>query len=1397
MAIDPKNIHRQIFTKGINTVLAAHVMPNDMAAYILNCNTLSTSSGKVGAVTNVKGNLKINNTLPSGENLCLGYTKDEERNHLYYFNWNSNKKHGIYRYDILQNKVVPIIINLDDTGDLDILRFNKLFRINHADVYRGCLYWVDGFNPARKTNISKCMDKSEAGYGVVIKEEFINAYKPAPIFAPSAKYFSDSSKPFNRVYGRLVKFIARFIYTDGEKSNWSDYGNVPLPSNEPTSGIVAILEKNNGVAVTVETGSLDVAKIEIAFQATDSSIQDGVLDFRLITTLDKKALKISNDSTYVYKFYNDGSYPVTDKEKVIRPYSFLPKNPFCQSLVKNAIVYTHFDEGFESVEIDAEIVVDYQDLYLDPGIENQLNSPVFVRTAHDVAHVGGKRSRRTFETIAIGSDVKKGNVFHLLMKAPPETGLSTSWSYTATAFDTSLTVANYFRQRISEWGVNNGPYPSPSEISVDSNQTASFNYALISTEYFDGIPTVTPIQFTTLKDTGESVPNTKLGSSLKFGIFYEDNPDGRKSPVYTNDAMVVGIKSINELQGFKKVVIEVKIKHKPPVWAKYYQLVRSTDLIYGSYIQMLIQDVISVQASSNGDYLDLVVGSLFTYQKIHKDTVINYEFQKGDRIRLISSFNVDSYAQTYYPFYEAEVLSYKSSIEEVYNEKITVGANSTTVTIDGTAKDDQIGRVIVIDNVERTIVGRPSGNSYTIDRAIYEDERKFATYKIIDRRGTIRIKKPPVSVISEVKRLSLVEVYKPYLKNEATDGKIFFPFGRKFPIINAGTASRVHAGMSQDQTADDPAILLVDTGTAYIRNRELPTTNVVPGANIIVSAIEDEGFSDYYSSAFNDNGRITAEDNGTGVVSFGSRARYSNNSIEDTSINGLNDFDNGDREDYNDQYGDVMLTYFDQNKLYMFKYLKDTWVPVGQTIMSQADGTPVVGLSSKLLGQIQYYAREGGIGNYAATFATNSTHMYYVSPNSGVVVRLGGNGGLAISELYNLDNEVRRRLQDAMKNGADIIGGFDRENGLYVFSILEYLNKVYEGAFNAVNWITQRRPVPTVTEYQIVTNPSHGTVAFTSTTQWTYTPTSGYVGHDSFSYRAKINGVWSSPNNVCIEVTAYDEPTAWRAKASTAYCIQEDEINTGYQSWTTLEEYGLVSGEPMGNEKPNIETDDDYAYPVLNETACPVTFEFRWEVEEDTAYCENNTIVINDFDYLVARYFWLPGAGTDLDTATGFLNTGVAGIDNNWVGWSNGYTVPGNSSSAPSFIDNSQYLQHSGDNTGTGAECVLIRFAKFAEDYPSAPSPIQVGMFATWFSSRGTGDAKFELIAYKGGNMVKNGFEFENDTPGTEVFRQTFTKNVTATSGTPINAPNVLTQATRLGTISFDPEIFTAILNQD
>lgn len=1172
-----KQIYTQTFNGGISTDTAEELLPPNVYRSALNIRVVSTGNGNQGIVTNIKGNVLIEFPLPAGENYTVGSENDTENNKFYYLNYNSEGYHGVYQYDALLNTVQTVLQSKTDSGDIDILRFTKEALILHIDIIDGNISWCDGVEPARRFSIAKALDKSATGYGLVIQEEFINAYKLAPIFAPSLSYFTDTTRLTNYMQGKLFKASQRHLFDYKEYSNWSEYSVVPLPDIPINSvantvkGAAAISNLNNGLKITVETGSAIVDKIEIAIQYT---IPEGESLFESIITLDKTRLGISDNTTYDYTFYNDNvSYSGLDQAKVIRAFSYLPDKPSLQAFTDNAIVFGGGTEGFEPVDIDVSVEVTYGDLFLSNEVETELNDPQFVGAAvpggayyvpyiNPVNNLPNGHSRdNTFE-ITIGNDVKKGNKFDLLIYNGQRDYLP--FTYTATVTDDSTTVANEFRKLLVATGrVRMAAYGDIPFVDIYNTTSGVDNikfsfvfkglqFNRLNEPYDEISATVNPISTQTLKDNGQSIGTHKSGGTGKYAWVYWDEST-KRSLSYTSDEAFVRTDFVTETDGYKKVTHLISTKHQPPIWAKYWELARTVDLTYGDWVHVMVQEAIESQTTEDTEYIDLVIDGFYTYQRIHTDTVVAFDFQKNDRVRLIRKEDGSgSDSSNYYEFYETVVLDVKTYVEEIKTEDVVTTNGGTTVTVGSPVSSDNIDRFISIDGVERKIIGA-TGTTYTLERPISMGTvLTYPTYKIIDRRNILRVRKPIDIVIEDN---SLIEVYKPTVSVQDSE-KNFYLFGQKYDILNWGTADRAHAGNVQDQDPNDlsgtPSIVKITKGTSYVRNRELPTNNIVPETQVLIDLIEDAGYSDYYSSKLNDNGKVSPEDNGLGVVRFGDRLRFSNNYISGTGINGLSDFDNLDRKDYNDTNGDFARIIYTEKILMAWKRLKTGYIPIYATLIQDERSQSLLGASKKLLNDIQYFTHDGGIGNNPESIYRNESWFFFASANSGTFCRTGGDGILPISEQFGVDTTVEELLRNAAKFSTRIFGGGDGNEYQPCFE--QYNEYNYNGGFDPT-WTLTNPELHEDTIYEVTTNAINGDAATPVGKFITYTPDTDFVGDDYFYYRwMEPLGAWSSPKKQCISVVEPPviptNPTYYNVELITPFikdnCVSGDGTAVNY-----------------------------------------------------------------------------------------------------------------------------------------------------------------------------------------------------------------------------------------------------------
>lgn len=1161
-------IDQHTFEGGMNSDFADELIPKNMGRVFLNCRVVSSAGGNLGVVTNIMGNVMVTTPLPEGICKTIGAASDERNNKAYFAVYNSNGFHTWYVYDGLLNTVTKAFQSITDSNGIDILRFSPKFPIFHIDIIIGngssgdytLIYWCDGLNKGRKFNLQKALDKTSTGYGIDIFEDFINQYKKCPVYAPVITYATDPTRNSNFLYAQpLFKFCYRYIYDDGEISNYSDWSLVALPPNQSYEGVGAIVIENNFIQVSINSGSRIVVKIEIAMTS-------GTLPWVTIAILSKVDLGIGDSSNYVFNFYNDGAYAAADQNKINRPNSYMFRIPICQAFVQLAMTQTGGDEGFPSVAVNVSVVNQPVPLFLPPGTVNQYNNPSLT-----VAQTSYTTQTYLFATVryvptilfTIGADVKKGNVFTVtgqnggggvlgdIFFASDKKGTDNYiFNYPATAADTAISVANQIKAYLR--GLGRGQPDGNNGISGEGTigGNAFFSYTYLG-QYRENITTfhgsVTPVQFAVLTDDGVSIQVIKSGSTRQYAIGYEDD-DGRKSPSYTSVSCAIRTPFLTEAPGgiLQQPVHAVSVFHQPPLWARYWMLYRTPDEV--NFIQVLVQQVIDVKviaAANPGEYLDLVIGSLATYNAIHTDSILAYQFTKGDRLRFIRNETSGAF---YTPFFETTVLSYSEVTTELRNAQISVHGTNLVEPSDGVIAD-YVGKNIQIDGIERTIIGI-HGTSYVLDNIINIGSNIANTiqpnYTFIDRRGIIRIAKP--SSLYTIVDYSTVEIYTPQENTDSLNYKNFFDTAQKFDIANFGTATAAHRGTHQDQDGTSaetllstPAIVYVTEGDAYIRNRELPTNTNITNTEVLVDAVEDPNFSDFYTSNLNNIGRVFPTDDGSGQKHFGSRTRFSNNFIVDTAINGLNDFDDLDRVDYNDAYGDVMVTKYRELRLYIFKKLKDGWIPVGQTIINTPAGQQIIGTSDKLLGPIQYFSSDAGIGDNPESFFSDENYMYHAAPNIGTFVRVAGDGVDNISTEFGFDFEARTILDSVKKYGLRIPGGKDKTNDECIWSVPEYVAPVYNNPLNQGDWVTTESQVPMGAAPIIVTQPANGVVTYDAPSgNFLINMNANFIGTDTFTYKFDLGGgSFTEIKNGCITVVAAPPvPSAYQGRASSKYCTQ-------------------------------------------------------------------------------------------------------------------------------------------------------------------------------------------------------------------------------------------------------------------
>jgi hypothetical protein len=160
----------------------------------------------------------------------------------------------------------------------------------------------------------------------------------------------------NYLYKKLFRFKVQFGYDDYELSAWSPISKYVFP-NTTTGGKEDIISQDNLIRIYVPTGNSIVTRIRVAAQEVSSE------DFVLIADLDKEALNIPDNSTYVLDFYNQGNYAPLNAAESAKLFDYVPLKSKAQELLpNNRLADGNIFEGYDPVEIDVRLTINYEAL---------------------------------------------------------------------------------------------------------------------------------------------------------------------------------------------------------------------------------------------------------------------------------------------------------------------------------------------------------------------------------------------------------------------------------------------------------------------------------------------------------------------------------------------------------------------------------------------------------------------------------------------------------------------------------------------------------------------------------------------------------------------------------------------------------------------------------------------------------------------------------------------------------------------------------------------------------------------------------------------------------------------------------------------------------------------------
>ncbi len=725
----------------------------------------------------VEGNREVSFSIPSGDNQCIGGYYDALKQRIFFFNYNSNGSHGIYRYNINTEAVTALLVcGVNSTGD--ILNFDLDYPIASVNILYttdgdgDILHWIQRNDEAKSLNIKEAEDNV---YGSAWLESYLTVIKPPPQMPIKCTYENDTTVTANNLRNSLFQFAYRYVYSNNEKSVWSTKSIVPLPF-QPSGNITANTYTNNSrISLSMSTGGADVSKVELCVRVTTSGI---TTDWQFVDSFDKTVLSLSDNDIYTYKFYNDGLYNSIDVLETVEIQDWLPRLPNTQELLNgNVLCIGGGTEGYDYV--DSDMSIDTTGLSGNP-FPYDYNGTLFFAT---IDGIDSGSQGTTMKVYLYGTGTNTSGVVTTLnngaavYKIFAQNSSYAAVGATYTEASTTPTVASVLTA-ISAALVTNGW----TQVSIVGN-IATFTY-----------PTAVTLDSSGTYTTGVGYESPTNAATTHFTYPYQSaytaalmyfSDKGR-----TNGATITAETSFTlPIDNSATVTPQMIINHRPPIWASYYQVLRTANLTYSYRLNWVTNGAYS-DASANilgVRYAYLEIDNINNYNELIKSTqgIVGYSFTAGDRVRITGRYNANGSAATLNSVYDYEVLGTVNSY--VLNGLTKVG---TFLQIYYPTAD-----------IDANFAFDGTGN--------------FLAYQIL--------------------------IYN-YAKHSSEETQPYFEFGKCYGIGNAGTANAYHIGCEQTQSVNlaTPAKVTIANGDFFSRKRVVP----IGQTGIIANTGKGNGF--YY-----------------------------------------------------------------------------------------------------------------------------------------------------------------------------------------------------------------------------------------------------------------------------------------------------------------------------------------------------------------------------------------------------------------------------------------------------------------------------------------------------------------------------------------------------------------------
>ena len=309
-------------------------------------------------IKNAYGNQEVTlvGALPAGTNKVIGSTANEQNGAIYYYVWNSNGDHSIYRYSVGANTSTKVysdsVLGFTENG---FVKGDVITSIDGDEL----LYFNDGFTAPKKINASKTLRGQYPSEFTTGTDEqkllYLTVAKQPPLDPPTYNIVNNPNLGENRISDKVFQFAYRYVYEDGEVSALSPYSSLTASIAQLRDGFntQSAIDFYNQVNVFVKNSIADVEKIQVYAREGNEGTFYQVKEFDNNGTANPTTVNFTNSTI-------GEALSVTDKNKL---YDNVPQLADSQEIASGRLMYGGYTEGYPNTieENEVSLIANYKD----------------------------------------------------------------------------------------------------------------------------------------------------------------------------------------------------------------------------------------------------------------------------------------------------------------------------------------------------------------------------------------------------------------------------------------------------------------------------------------------------------------------------------------------------------------------------------------------------------------------------------------------------------------------------------------------------------------------------------------------------------------------------------------------------------------------------------------------------------------------------------------------------------------------------------------------------------------------------------------------------------------------------------------------------------------------------